>query len=76
VTFHPTVTQDRSRPVIGRRPSVTGSRVREEIEVHLLRAIVPKIVPANFLTDASALDQFVQPASRVLRPALGGLLVA
>jgi DHA3 family tetracycline resistance protein-like MFS transporter len=39
-------------------------------------AIVPEIVPAELLAEANALDHFVRPASRLLGPALGGLLVA
>jgi len=40
-------------------------------------AIVPDLVPADELTQANALDQFVRPAAyRMLGPAVGGWLIA
>jgi MFS family permease len=39
-------------------------------------AIVPELVPAQLLTEANALDQFVRPATRIIGPAIGGALVA
>jgi MFS family permease len=40
-------------------------------------AIVPEVVPAERLTEANALDQFVRPAAqRLTGPALGGAIVA
>jgi MFS family permease len=40
-------------------------------------AIVPEVVPAEQLTQANALDQFVRPAAqRLAGPALGGVIVA
>jgi MFS family permease len=39
------------------------------------RAIVPEIVPDELLAEANAVDHFVQPATRLIGPALGGLLV-
>lgn len=40
-------------------------------------AIVPELVPAEHLTQANALDQFVRPAAwRMLGPALGGWIIA
>jgi MFS family permease len=39
-------------------------------------AIVPEIVPAAELLQANSLDNFVRPATRLVGPALGGLVVA
>ncbi len=39
-------------------------------------AIVPELVPQELLTEANSLDQFVRPTSRLIGPALGGVLVA
>lgn len=39
-------------------------------------AIVPEIVPTEQLVQANSLDHFVNPATRLVGPALGGLLVA
>lgn len=39
-------------------------------------ALVPRLVPEDFLTEANALDQFVRPAMLwLLGPALGGVLI-
>jgi MFS family permease len=39
-------------------------------------AIVPEIVPAAELLQANSLDNFVRPATRLVGPALGGVVVA
>jgi DHA3 family tetracycline resistance protein-like MFS transporter len=39
-------------------------------------AIVPELVPADELVQANSLDNFVRPATRLVGPALGGLVVA
>lgn len=39
-------------------------------------AIVPEIVPSEQIVQANSLDNFVRPATRLLGPALGGILVA
>jgi MFS family permease len=39
-------------------------------------AIVPEIVPAEELVQANSLDHFVRPATRLVGPALGGVVVA
>jgi len=39
-------------------------------------AIVPEIVPAAELVQANSLDYFIRPATRLVGPALGGLVVA
>lgn len=39
-------------------------------------AIIPEIVPAAELLQANSLDNFIRPATRLVGPALGGLVVA
>src|SRR5206468_4289418 len=39
-------------------------------------AIVPEIVPPELLPQANSLDQFVRPATGLLGPALGGIVIA
>lgn len=39
-------------------------------------AIVPEIVPPDELVQANSLDNFVRPATRLVGPALGGVVVA